>query len=197
MINPFAAVCFFATLIAALFALPAAVVNAGDVSGPVLREAGWLQSIRLEPYRVRVTAKLDTGAKSSALHATEVERFERAGVERVRFSLFTDHTEQAGDKLTYDLPIVGQVRVKRSPGKPPAERVIVRLSFCIDGEVLEDDFSLDNRANRNYPVLLGRAFLRDHFLVNAAKTFVLPYDCPSDKTRRGETDTSSTREDAH
>jgi hypothetical protein len=146
-----------------------------------LREAGWLQSIRLEPYRVRVTAKLDTGAKSSAIHAADVERFERGGVERVRFSLYKDHTEQDGAKLTYDLPIVGEVRIKRSAGKPPEERIMVRLSFCIDGEVMDGEFSLDNRSNFNYPVLLGREFLQDHFVVNSAKKFVYPYDCPSSK----------------
>jgi hypothetical protein len=146
-----------------------------------LREAGWLQSIRLEPYRVRVTAKLDTGAKSNAIHATDVERFERAGVERVRFSLYKDHTGQDGAKLTYDVPIAGDVRIKRSAGKPPEERITVRLSFCINGEVMDAEFSLDNRSNFNYPVLLGREFLQEHFVVNSAKKFVYPYDCPSSK----------------
>lgn len=143
-----------------------------------LREAGWLQSIRLEPHRVRVTAKLDTGAKSSALHAIEVKRFERGGVERVSFSLYKNHTEQSGPKLTYDLPIEGEVRIKRSPGKPPEERIKVKLTFCIDGEPMDAEFSLDDRSNLNYPVLLGRDFLEHHFTVNSAKTFVFRYDCP-------------------
>jgi hypothetical protein len=172
-----------AVIVAAGLCLPPAAISAGEEDPHRgLREAGWLQSIRLEPYRVRVTAKLDTGAKSSAVHALDVERFERAGVERVRFSLFTDHTEQAGDKLTYDLPIEGKVRIKRAPGKPLEERVTVRLSFCLDGELMDAEFSLDNRANLNYPVLLGREFLREHFVVNSAETFVLPYDCPSSKS---------------
>jgi hypothetical protein len=144
-----------------------------------LREAGWLQSIRLEPHRVRVTAKLDTGAKSSALHAIDVERFERGGVERVRFSLYKDHTEQSGPKLTYDLPVEGEVRIKRSPGKPPEERIKVKLAFCIDGELMDGEFSLDDRSNLNYPVLLGRDFLKHHFTVNSAETFVFRYDCPT------------------
>lgn len=147
--------------------------NAGE-----LREAGWLQSIRLEPHRVRVTAKLDTGAKSSAIHAIDVERFERGGVERVRFTLYRDHTEQQGPKLTYDLPIEGEVRIKRSPGKPPEQRIKVKLAFCIDGELMDAEFSLDDRSNLNYPVLLGRDFLKDHFTVNSAETFVFRYECP-------------------
>jgi hypothetical protein len=146
---------------------------------PALREAGWLQSIRLEPHRVRVTAKLDTGAKSSAIHAVDVERFERGGVERVKFSLFQKHTDQDGTKITYDLPIVGKVRIKRAAEKVTDERITVRLSFCIDGELMDAKFSLDDRSNLNYPVLLGREFLKEHFLVDSSKTFVFPSECPA------------------
>jgi hypothetical protein len=168
----------------------AAADKAGSPKAPDggLREAGWLQSIRLEPHGVRVTAKLDTGAKSSAIHAVDVERFERGGVERVTFSLFDNHREQDGAKLTYDLPIEGKVRIKRSPGKPPEERVTVRLAFCIDGERMDALFSLDNRSNLNYPVLLGREFLKDHFLVNSAETFLLGYACPSRKDKDKDRD---------
>ncbi|MBK1705269.1 ATP-dependent zinc protease [Halochromatium glycolicum] len=144
-----------------------------------LREAGWLQSIRLEPHRVRITAKLDTGAKSSAIHAAELERFERNGVERVRFSLYKDHTEQDGPKLTYDLPIEDRVRIKHRDGSALEERVTVRLSFCIDGELMEAEFGLDDRTHFNYPVLLGRDFLRKRFVIDPARTFVFRYDCPS------------------
>lgn len=186
-----------AVVVAAGLCLSTAAMSATEGTSQGLREAGWLQSVRLEPHRVRVTAKLDTGAKSSAIHAVDVERFERAGVERVRFSLFTDHTEQSGDKLTYDLPITGKVRIKRAPGKPPQERVTVRLSFCLDGELLDAEVSLDNRANLNYPVLLGREFLREHFLVNSAETFLLPYDCPSSKSRDKASDTESKGKDAN
>ena len=146
-----------------------------------LREAGWLQSIRLEPHRVRVTAKLDTGAKSSAIHAVDVERFERNGIERVRFSLYKDHTEQSGPKLTYDLPIEDVVQIKGKDAESLDQRWTVKLSFCIDGEVMEALFSLDDRAHFNYPVLLGRDFLRKRFVVNPAKTFVFRYACPSDE----------------
>jgi hypothetical protein len=148
-----------------------------------LREAGWLQSIRLEPHGVRLTAKLDTGAKSCAIHALDVERFERGGVDRVRFSLHKDHTNQAGAKLTYDLPVRGRVRIKRSPGKPPEERIKVALGFCVDGQRMEAEFSLDDRSNLNYPVLLGREFLKHHFTVNSAETFLLGYDCPPTRDR--------------
>jgi hypothetical protein len=172
-------------LLVALLIPPAIAAGTGagddtDCNEPAssLPEAGWLQSIRLEPHGVRVTAKLDTGAKSSAIHAVDVERFERAGVERVTFSLYKDHGEQDGAKLTYDLPIEGKVRIKRSPGKPPEERITVRLSFCIEGELMDAEFSLDDRSNLNYPVLLGREFLEGRFLVNSGETFVFGFDCP-------------------
>jgi hypothetical protein len=143
-----------------------------------LREAGWLQSVRLEPHRVRLTAKLDTGAKSNALHALDMERFTQAGVKRVRFSLYEDHVEQSGTKLTYDLPVKRTVRVKRRGELPSDERVTVLMSFCLDGKIEQAEFSLYDRSNFNYPILLGRKFLAGRFLINPAETFMLGYDCP-------------------
>jgi hypothetical protein len=170
----------FALILVSISAVAAEKPPLGEaIRDDGLREAGWLQSIRLEPHRVRITAKLDTGAKSSAIHAAELERFERNGVERIRFSLYKDHTEQDGTKLTYDLPIEDRVRIKHRDGSALEERVTVRLSFCIDGEVMEAEFGLDDRTHFNYPVLLGRDFLRKRFVVDPAKTFVFRYDCPS------------------
>jgi hypothetical protein len=157
-----------------------ALLSASALADPP-REAGWLQSIRLEPHRVRLTAKLDTGAKSSSLHANDLERYSENGIERVRFSLFKDHGEQDGAKLTYDLPVERLVRIKRGDGLPPDERVTVELSFCLDGEIMQAEFSLDDRAEFNYPVLLGRSFLAGRFVVNPAEKFVFGYDCPSKK----------------
>lgn len=142
------------------------------------REAGWLQSVRLEPHRLRMRAKLDTGAKSNALHARDIELFTQAGVRRVRFHLFEDHVEQSGKKLIYDLPVKRTVRVKRRGDLPSDERVTVSVSFCLDGELERAEFSLYDRSNFNYAILLGRSFLAGRFLVNSAETFVLGSDCP-------------------
>jgi hypothetical protein len=152
------------------------VAGLGAAEAPT--EVGWLQSIRLEPYRVRVTARVDTGAKSSSIHAEDVERFTRNGVERVRFSLYKEHDEQQGPKLTYDLPVKRLVRIKRDDDLPPDERVTVMLAFCIAGQVMRAEFNLNDRSNLHYPVLLGRRFLAGHFVVNPAETFVLGYACP-------------------
>ncbi len=143
-----------------------------------LREAGWLQSVRLEPHRVRLTAKLDTGAKSNAMHARDLELFTQAGVRRVRFSLFDEHVEQSGTKLTYDLPVKRTIRVKRRGDLPSDERVTVQMSFCLDGKVEQAELGLYDRSNFNYPILLGRKFLAGRFVVNAAETFMLGYACP-------------------
>jgi hypothetical protein len=150
-------------------------VAAGD---DALRVAGWLQSVRLEPHRVRLTAKLDTGAKSNALHALDLERFTQAGVKRVRFSLYEEHVEQSGNKLTYDLPVKRTIRVKRRGELPSDERITVQMSFCLDGKIEQAEFGLYDRSNFNYPILLGRKFLAGRFLVDSAETFMLGYDCP-------------------
>lgn len=148
------------------------------VADPAPRVAGWLQSISLEPSRTRVTAKLDTGAKSSAIHAVDLETFTRTGVKRVRFTLYADHGEQSGEKLIYDLPIASTVRIKRPDGRPSEKRYTVMIDFCIDGETFTAEFGLDDRTAFNYPVLLGREVMTGNFVVDPARTFVFGHECP-------------------
>ena len=46
---------------------------------------GWLESIFIRPWNLRLTAKLDTGAKTSSLHADKIEHFSKNGEDWVRF----------------------------------------------------------------------------------------------------------------
>ena len=71
---------------------------------------GWLQSVRLLPSEMRLTAKLDTGAKSSALHATDIELYDDdQGDSRVRFVVPVEKKidgESVVERLSYDKPVI-------------------------------------------------------------------------------------------
>jgi len=137
---------------------------------------GWLQSIRLLPHELRMTAKLDTGAKKSVIHAVAVEPFRQGNREWVRFTVPIEKKKERIE-LKFELPVVDQSRVKQHHTRELDVRYVVALDFCIDGKVYTADFSLDNRQKFNYPVLLGREFLKHHFLVDASQTFVKKYNC--------------------
>ncbi len=142
------------------------------VVGDPLREKlvmGWLESVFLKPWNLRVTAKLDTGAKTSSLHAEDIERFTKAGgQEWVRFTL-----EGVDDSkpLIVERPLVRMAYVKTHGGRS-SRREVVKLSLCKNGRDYETEFTLDDRSNFNYPLLLGRSFLEKVALVDASATFL-------------------------
>ena len=138
---------------------------------------GWLQSVRLLPSEDRMTAKLDSGAKSSALHAVDIKLFSKDGEDYVSFVVPVE--DEDGEKLLhYERPLVKESKVKRHGFEELDVRPVVSLDFCIDGQIYQAQFSLDDREKFNYPMLLGRRFLEQHFLIDPSQTFLKKYQCP-------------------
>jgi hypothetical protein len=133
--------------------------------------AGWLEYVVLEPWHIKLRAKLDTGAKTSSLHAVDIERFKRDGAHWVRFRT----ADKKSDAITQaiELPLKREVKIK-SHHKRAATRPVVELSFCLNGHVYLSEFSLIDRGRFNYPILLGRRVLKQGILVDASTTFTLP-----------------------
>ena len=157
-----------------LLATPPAFAAPGDAQPEVL---GWLQSIALMPYEARLTAKLDTGAKTSAMHAENVKMFKRQFKHYVGFTVPVKRNKVEQD-IYFELPVLRHSRVKSAARNETEVRPVVELSFCIDGRLFSAPFSLDDRSNFNYPVLLGRDFLATGFVVDPAQKFVKRYRCP-------------------
>ncbi|SMF94091.1 Uncharacterized conserved protein [Methylomagnum ishizawai] len=160
-----------AGLVAALCAIPVSTL-----AGPPVREKlvmGWLESVFLRPWNLRVTAKLDTGAKTSSLHADAIEHFTKeGGQEWVRFAL--DGVDDS-KPLVVERPLVRMAYVKTHGGHSD-KREVIRLALCKNGKEYETEFTLDDRSNFNYPLLLGRSFLQDVAWVDASATFLYKAD---------------------
>ena len=154
--------------------LPVNALRAASSEG-VLGEKivmGWLESVFVLPDNIRVTAKLDTGAKTSSVHAGNVEHFKRAGVEWVRFNFVPD---KGADPIRLERPLVRTAIIKERQAHS-SERDVVRLGICKNGKNYETEFTLYDRSNFNYPILLGRSFLQDVALVDASETFLFKAD---------------------
>ena len=137
---------------------------------------GWLESIYIKPWNRRLTAKLDTGAKTSSLHADKIEHFTKNGEDWVRFNL-GDIEDKQLPPITAEKPLVRTVNIKcKGDDCQPSKRDVVLLTVCKNGTDYAAEFNLVDRSNFNYPVLLGRAFLKDVALVDAAETFLFKAD---------------------
>jgi len=147
----------------------------GAEAPPATREKaimGWLESVFLKPWNIRMTAKLDTGAKTSSLHAGSIEHFTKNGQEWVRFTLAgTDDNKS----VSVERPLVRTVFIKERQSRA-TKRDVVNLVLCKNGRDYETEFTLVDRSNFNYPLLLGRSFLKDVALVDSADTFLYKAD---------------------
>jgi Uncharacterized protein conserved in archaea len=139
---------------------------------------GWVENMRLMPGRALLKAKLDSGAKSSALHAEDIEYFEQDGRQMVRFTVRENHRDKNSERFIYERPLVREVAIKLRRTEQRDERPAVRLEFCMAGRMHETLFTLTDRTNFNYPVLLGRDFLQHGIVVDSSTTFTQRTRCP-------------------
>lgn len=141
---------------------------------------GWLEWGWLEPGAVKIKTKLDTGAKTSSIDAINIEKFKRDGETWVRFIVpLADRPEDSplNQNLTLVRPLVRVIKVKDHV-KKPSTRYVVNLKLCIGGQSFTTPVSLADRSQFNYPLLLGRAALKDRILVDSGKTFTASDSCP-------------------
>jgi hypothetical protein len=165
---------FTGLVLALLVGIAALPANAGKVDKQPRERIvmGWLESIVIEPWGVKLRAKLDTGAKTSSMHAKDLEFFKRKGKKWVRFTLDIYFKKTNETKVyTIERPMLREARVKNENGNP-VPRPVVSMEFCLDGEVYDAEFTLADRSNYFYRVLLGRRFLKNVALVDPDATFL-------------------------
>jgi len=143
---------------------------------------GWLETTQLMTSGMRIKTKLDVGAKTSSMQATNIERFERDGKPWVRFD-FTDEDVDTEVERTLRLegPLVREVVIKRH-GAPNVTRPVVTQEFCLYNQLYRTEFSLTDRGKFNYSILLGRSFLARVALVDPSETFMSRPACEGDTT---------------
>lgn len=117
-------------------------------------------------------AKIDTGAHTSSLHATDIEVFEKNNQRWVRF---TAHFGTAANlSQICEAPLVDQRNIKSSNGVAE-KRYVIRTQMVLGDRAWQVEISLANRARMRYRVLIGVRALKDGgWLVDPSKTYVQP-----------------------
>jgi hypothetical protein len=143
---------------------------------------GWREWLSLPALGIAsIKAKLDTGARSSALHVEGLQTFRRAGVLCVRFEV---RPRRRGVRLiACEAPVVDRRPVTDSGGHT-AERWFIHTEVEVAGQRFVTEINLTDRRAMLFPLLLGRSALCGRFGVDAA----LSYSCPR-PSRIGRTPT--------
>jgi hypothetical protein len=128
---------------------------------PPLTVIGWMEHLDLPDLGLHhVKAKIDTGARTSALHATEITTFDRDGAEWVRFDvqLYDDTPVH-----TIEAPVHGRRSIKNTSGVPE-ERIVIRTALRLTDRTWPITVSLADRGNMRFPMIVGRTALKRHNL---------------------------------
>ncbi|WP_226963718.1 RimK/LysX family protein [Nostocoides sp. F2B08] len=142
---------------------------------------GWREWVRMSALGVPwVKAKVDTGAKTSSLHAFDLQEYVLDGERRVRFHI---HPWQASDEdaVPVDLPVLDRRPVRSSSGHVE-ERYVVQLRMTLARRRITAEVTLTDRDEMGFRMLIGREALAQGFLVDARQSYAGPR--PKRSTRR-------------
>lgn len=133
--------------------------------------AGWREWVQLPSVGVPwIKAKLDTGARTSSIHAYKVKPFTRDGEEWVRFTVrpWQDSIE---DETVVECPVHDRRLIRSSSGHVQ-KRYVVLLTVVLMGREVEAEFTLSNRDQMGFRMLIGRQALRIGFAVAPGRSFL-------------------------
>lgn len=132
---------------------------------------GWREWVGLHDLAIRsVKAKIDSGARSSCLHAFDIEPFERAGEPWVRFEV---HPIQRNDRLvkSCEARVFDRRRVRSSNGVA-SERFVILTTLDLIGHRLPIELTLANRDAMGFRMLIGREAIRGRFLIDSGRSYL-------------------------
>lgn len=137
---------------------------------PALRPIiGWNEYVDLPDWGVsHLRAKIDTGARSSALHVADVELRSRG---RVRFDIVLD-TRKRRRRKRVEVAVSRRARVRSSTGEY-STRIFVSTSLRLGPVEREAEISLVDRGDMIFRMLIGRTALGHDFLIDAARNRLL------------------------
>lgn len=169
-------------------------VNRPSSDGPArhrlaLPVLGWKEQVSLPDWGIpRLRAKLDTGARSSALHVESVEEVGTTVVdgEEVPLLRFVVLSGRRADPTEHviEAPSIGR-KVVRDTGGDDEDRPTVRTRVVCGPVNVVTDVTLTSRHRMNFRMLLGRLTLADACVVDPARGYLHTPEPPARRTERG------------
>lgn len=148
--------------------------NALTASGLLAQKQviGWREWVSLPDLSIDyIKTKVDSGARTSALHAFYVERFERDGAPWVKFGV---HPLQGCNSQIVDCEApVKDVRRVTDSGGHAEWRPVIETTLLIQGSARLIEVTLTDRETMMFRMLLGRSALKRRYLVDSGRSFLL------------------------
>ena len=131
---------------------------------------GWREWVGIPQLDIRrIKVKVDTGARTSALHASHIREFEKNGEQWVRFRV---HPVQRETSTTVESEAkVLEYRPVRSSNGKIENRPVIVTEVVLLGTSWPVELTLTGRDEMGFRMLLGREAMRQRFLVDPGKSF--------------------------
>jgi len=132
---------------------------------------GWREWIHLSDLGVRwIKAKVDTGARTSALHAEDIEYFRLRGRDWVRFTVHP--VQRSKLRPTRVSAEVLEMRKIRSSNGSQELRPVIETTIDVGDEEWTIEITLTSRDVMGFRMLLGRQAVREHTIIDAGRSYV-------------------------
>ena len=128
---------------------------------------GWREWIYLPKYDdFAIKAKVDTGARTSALHATQIKEYDKNGKILVSFRL-----HQSSKHIDISTQLIRTVKITSSFGNSEI-RPLIRLKIRLGERSWFTEVTLTKRTRMTYPMLIGRNTLMKKYLIHSHKSYL-------------------------
>jgi hypothetical protein len=131
---------------------------------------GWREWVTLPELNLEhIKAKIDTGARSSALHAFAIEPYRK---QNQRWVMFAIHPEQNNTELVIEChAAIKDRRIVSDSGGHKQRRYVIETQLLLGSAIISAEMTLTNRDSMLFRMLIGRTTLNDRFLIDPSASF--------------------------
>jgi hypothetical protein len=133
---------------------------------------GLVENVVLMPWKIKIPARIDTGAAYTSLDARELKIQDNIAEFKLPW-------KYGGAKIR--LPVIGWQSIRSAEARE--RRPVVEMDLCIGSRFLRAKVNLNNRSLVRYPMIVGRNILKENFVVDCMQEHCAPPSCPEEPSR--------------
>lgn len=132
---------------------------------------GWREWVTLPDLNItHIKAKIDTGARSSALHAFAIDPYRKGGQ---RWIMFAIHPIQKHSDVAIEChALIKDRRLVSDSGGHKQRRYVIETRLILGQSIITAEITLTNRDTMLFRMLIGRTTMNNHFIIDPNASYL-------------------------